>query len=246
MNATVLWLTWRQLFAKRRLYLAIAFSLVPLVFTVFFKFSSEDAEGARIQFFSTLCREIIIGTIVPLAAAVFGTTAFGGEVDDGTLVYLLVKPLARWRIVLSKYVIALLSTIGVLVPAMALPWYLLSGPELSFDVLKGFLAGGSLGAAIYAAMFLVLGLASRRALVLSLLYVIAFEAVLSRNLVGVKSLSVREFAVAVSQAAGSGAIKLTGYVVPMPTVWTMSGVFFAGALGLALWKLNKYEMAERI
>ena len=246
MNLTVMWLTWRQLFARKRLWLALIFSLVPLIFTIFFKFSSEDAEGSRIQFFSTLCREIIIGTIVPLAAAVFGTTAFGGEVDDGTLVYLLVKPLSRWKIVVSKYVIAVLATIGVMIPAMALPWYMLSGPELSLDVLNGFLIGGTLGAAIYCAIFLALGLASRRSLVLSLLYVIAFEAVLSRNLIGVKSLSVREFSVAVSQAASSDAIKLTGYVVPMNTVWTMSGIFFVLALGLCLKKLTQYEMAERI
>ncbi|MDB4914559.1 MAG: hypothetical protein JWM95_2203 [Gemmatimonadetes bacterium] len=246
MNTTVMWLTCRQLFARKRLYLAVIFSLVPLVFTLFFRFSSDDAAGSRLQFFSTLCREIIIGTVMPLAAAVFGTTAFGGEVDDGTLVYLLVKPLARWKVVLSKYVVAVLSTVGVLIPAMALPWFVLSAPELPADVLKGFLLGGVLGASIYCAMFLVLGLVSRRSLVLSLLYLIAFEAVLSRNLVGVKSLSVREFSVAASQAAGNGAIKLTGYVVPMSTVWTMSGIFFVLALGYALRTLTRYELAERI
>ena len=245
-NSTVVWLTWRQLFAKKRLWLAIVFSLVPLVFTIFFRFSSDDSDGVRLKFFSTLCREIIIGTIIPLAAAVFGTTAFGGEIDDGTLVYLLVKPLPRWKVVLSKYVVAVAATIGVLVPSMALPWYVLSGPQLTFEVLEGFVLGGAMGSAIYCAIFLLLGLASRRALVASLLYVIAFEGVLSRNLVGVKSLSVREFAVAASQAAGQGAIKLMGYVVPMTTVWTMSAIFLVGALAFTLHKLNTYEMAERI
>ena len=38
-----------------------------------------------------------------------------GEVDDGTLIYLLVKPLARWRVVLWKYVVAVLSTGAVMV-----------------------------------------------------------------------------------------------------------------------------------
>jgi ABC-2 type transport system permease protein len=241
-----MWLTWRQLFAGRRLWLAIAFSLLPLLFTVFFKFSTDDRTGSQISFLSGLTRDIIIGTLLPLAAAVFGTTAFGGEVDDGTLVYLLVKPIQRWRIVLSKYVVATLSTIAVAVPAMALPWLLLRGPEVSFDVLVGFLAGGSMAAAIYCAMFLSLGLASRRALVVALLYVIGFEAVLSRGLVGVKSLSVREFAVAASRAASSGAIKLEGYVVPMTTVWVVGAIFLIGALALSLWRLARYEVAERV
>lgn len=245
-DRTVVWLTWRQLFARKRIYAAVAFSLLPLLFTVFFKFATDDQPGARFGFFSGLSRELIIGTLVPLAAALFGTTAFGGEVDDGTLVYLLVKPIPRWRIVFSKYIVAVLSTIGVMIPAMALPWWVLSGPELSFDVLRGFLIGGAAGAAIYCALFLSLGLASRRALVLSLLYVIAFEAVLSRNLVGVKSLSVREFAVSMSQAASSGSIVLKDYFVPMTTVWTMSAILLIGALALSLRKLSLYEVAERV
>jgi len=246
LDMTVVWLTWRQLFARRRIYVAAAFALLPVIFTIFFKFAADDYEGARLAFFSGVSRELIIGTLVPLAAALFGTTAFGGEVDDGTLVYLLVKPIPRWRIVFSKYIVAVLSTVGVMIPAMVLPWLMLSGPDLPFDVLRGFLLGGAGGAAIYCALFLSLGLATRRALVFSLLYVIAFEAVLSRNLVGVKSLSVREFAVAMSQAASNGTIVLKSYVVPMSTVWTMSAILLIGALALSLWQLSRYELAERV
>ena len=245
-ETTVLWLTWRQLFAKRRIYLAAAFSLVPLLFAVFYTFSAEDNAMRRVLFYAMLNREIIIGTIVPLAAAVFGTTAFGGEVDDGTLVYLLIKPIPRWRIVLSKYVVAVLSTLAVMVPAMLLPWLLMRGPEATQAMLLGYLAGGVLAATIYCALFLSLGMMSRRSLVLALLYVIAYEAVLSRNLVGAKSLSVREFAVAAAQAASHGAIKLPGFVVPMTTVWTMSAIFFVGALILSLRKLSRYELAEKV
>jgi ABC-2 type transport system permease protein len=245
-DRTVLWLTWRQLFARRRIYLALGFSVLPLLFTVFFKFAAEDGDGVRFSFFSMLNREIIIGTLVPLAAAVFGTTAFGGELDDGTLVYLLVKPIRRWRIALSKYVVAALSTVAVMLVAMMLPWLALRGAQVSTDALVGFVAGGAVGAVLYCALFLLLGLVSRRALVLSLLYVVAFEAVLSRNLVGAKSLSVREFAVSVSQAASSGAIVLEGYVVPISTVWTVSAVILVAALSLALWKLSRYEVAEQV
>ena len=246
LDRTVMWLTWRQLFARKRIYIAAAFALLPVVFTVFFKFTTDDQSDSRLAFFNGLSRELIIGTLVPLAAALFGTTAFGGEVDDGTLVYLLIKPIARWRIVLSKYVVAVMSTVAVMIPALLLPWFVLSGPELSANVLMGYLVGGAAGAAIYCALFLSLGLASRRALVIALIYVIGFEAVLSRNLVGVKSLSVREFAVALSRAASSGAIEIKGYVVPMTTVWTMGAIFLIGALALSLRRLSRFEMAERV
>ena len=246
LESTVVWLTMRQLFARRRLSLAVAFSFVPLVATMFFKIVAEDRPGGGLSFLTGLNRELIIGTLVPLAAAVFGTTAFGCEVDDGTLVYLLVQPIARWRIVLSKYIVAVLSTIAVMVPAMVLPWLVVRDTGASSDLFRGFFVGGALAAAIYCALFLSLGLASRRALLLSLLYVIGFEAVLSRNLQGVKSLSVREFAIAASREASNGTLVIKEFVVPMSTVYTMSAIMFVGALALALWKLFRYELAERL
>ena len=127
LERTVMWLTWRQLFAKNRIYAAVAFALLPVAFTLVFRFNSDGHEGEMLTYFSFMNAQLIIGTLLPLAAAVFGTTAFGGEVDDGTLVYLLVKPLARWRIVLSKYVVAVLSTLAVIVPAMILPFLVVRG-----------------------------------------------------------------------------------------------------------------------
>ena len=246
LERTVLWLTWRQLFARKRIYAAAAFALLPLVFSFLFRFNAEGREGEIFAFFSFLNRNLIIGTLLPLAAAVFGTTAFGGEVDDGTLVYLLVKPVARWRIMLSKYVVAVLSTLAVAVPAMLLPWLLLRGEDVTWPMMQGFIVGAVLAAAIYSAIFMTLGISSKRALVFALLYIIAFESVLARQLEGVKALSVREWAVSASLAASHGALKLSEYVVPMATVYTMVPIFLFIALGLSLRRLSRYEVAERL
>jgi ABC-2 type transport system permease protein len=246
MNTTVLWLTWRQLFARRRIWLALAFSLAPLVLALFYKVVGDDTDAGRLNFLTTLNREIVIGTLLPLAAAVFGTTAFGGEVDDGTLIYLLVKPVARWQIVVSKYVVAVLSTFAVMIPATFLPWLLLRDSASGPGFVVGFLAGAAAGAAVYNALFLLLGLWSRRALVVALIYVIAFEAVISRTLAGVKSLSVREFAVAIAQAASSGTVKFTDTILPMSTVWTMGGIFLGASIIVTMRRLTRYEVAERL
>jgi ABC-2 type transport system permease protein len=243
---TVLWLTWRQLFAKKRIYAAIGFALFPVLFTFVFRFNSQGTEGEILGFFSNLNRNLIIGTLLPLAAAVFGTTAFGGEVDDGTLVYLLVKPIARWRIVLSKYIVAVLSTLAVIVPSMILPWLVVRGEEVNGAMLQGFIVGAIVAAAIYCAIFLALGVKTRRALVFALLYIIAFESVLSRQLQGARALSVREWAVSVSLAASNGSLTATDYVVPMGTVYTMGAIFLVIALGLSLRLLSRYEVAEQV
>ena len=39
---------------------------------------------------------------MPLVALIFGTAAIGSEIEDGTAVYLIVKPIPRWRIVAGQ------------------------------------------------------------------------------------------------------------------------------------------------
>ena len=107
-SRTVAWLTLRQLFVRRRLIAAIFFALTPLLIVVLFVSArgAAAADGRTAGLLMDLYRDVVIGVLLPLSAVVFGTAAFGGEIDDGTIVYLLVKPLSRWRVVLSKYVVA--------------------------------------------------------------------------------------------------------------------------------------------
>jgi ABC-2 type transport system permease protein len=245
LNGTVMWLTWRQLFAQRRLWLATAFSLAPVLFTLVFRVLADDGPSSETTFFGTLMREIVIGTLLPLAALVFGTTAFGGEVDDGTLLYLLVKPIQRWQVLSSKLVVAVLSTIAVVLPAIVLPYLLLSGPDVPARAAIAYVTGSVTGAVLYCAVFLALGLANKRALVIGLLYVVSFEGILSRSLPGFKSLSVREFSVAVAQGVSRGAVVVDG-AVSMSTVWWMGAIILVGATYWTALRLVRYEVAERV
>jgi ABC-2 type transport system permease protein len=243
---TVLWLTWRQLFARRRAILLIAFALTPALIALAFRGISADPETEGMGFLITLLRQIVIGIIVPVAAVIFGTGAFGAEVDDGTLVYLFVKPIARWRIVAVKYVGAVLSTATIAIPAIALPWLLVRNPDLPASVPLSFLLGALAGCVIYSAIFVALGIATRRALVAGLLYVVGIELVLSQQIVGIKSVSVREISLAIVQASAHGSVTFPDHRVTLATVWTMGSLLLAGSLALAIWKLRRYELSERI
>jgi ABC-2 type transport system permease protein len=245
LNGTVMWLTWRQLFARKRLWLATAFALAPLLFAAFFRVFVDDGTASETTFFNTLIREIVIGTLLPLAALVFGTTAFGGELDDGTLLYLLVKPIRRLEVLSSKLVVSILSTLAVVAPAIVLPWLVLSGPDVSLRAALSYLAGAAAASVLYSAGFVALGLANRRALVIGLLYVVSFEGILSRSLPGFKSLSVREFSLAIAQAVSHGAIVIEG-AVSTATVWWMGTIILLGATYWTARRLVRYEVAERV
>ena len=242
---TVVWLTWRQLFARRRAWLAAAIAIFPFLLTFLYRLSSEDNEGDRIVFMMGMNRELLLGVLLPLAALVFGTTSFGGEVEDGTLVYLLVKPARRWKMALIKYLVAFLVTVAVVSVAALLPWWALRNEELPPEFLRGFLTAVVVGAAIYCAVFTLLGLITRRGLLFGLLYVIFVEQVLSRNFGGVASLSARELSLAVAQWAGGGAVKWPT-AVAMSTVWTVAALAVVVAIGVTMRKLARYELAEKL
>ncbi|MEO7082883.1 MAG: ABC transporter permease [Gemmatimonadaceae bacterium] len=246
LNRTVMWLTWRQMFAKRRLWLSIAFSLAPLVFTLIFKLVADDGDESRVKFFTGLEREVVIGTVLALAAVIFGTTAFGGEIDDGTLVYLLVKPVPRWQIALSKLVVAVCASVAIAIPGIVLPWLVLSGPGVTPDMLFAFFVAAVVGALIYCSIFLSLGLMTRRSLVVGLVYVVLVEGMLARSLPGLRSLSVREFASVVATSLSPAVAPTPASVVTIGTVRVMGTLIAVAATAWAMWKVSRFELAERL
>jgi ABC-2 type transport system permease protein len=245
-HPTIVWLTWRQIFANRRLYLAILFALAPLAVAYLFRSFSPDVIKESRGFYLILEKEIVIGTLLPLSALVFGTTAFGGELDDGTLLYLLVKPIARWRVVLSKFVVAAMSTFVLMLPAVFLPWLAVGAPDLPISIPVSLVWGIAVGALLYGAFFTMLGLAAKHSLVIGLMYVIIFEEVLARSVAGVRSLSIREFANAVSLKMADASLNLGAPLVSMATVRNMGAVFLIGGLTVAIWKLARFQMAEKL
>ena len=111
-----------------------------------------------------------------LLACVFGTSVVSQEMEQQTIVYLLTRPVPRWRILLAKFLATLLATIlAVWLASLLLAlgvrglhhWGQLS---LGHDLL--FLALGSLA---YVGFFLLLGTLLHRPLLFGLLYVFGIE-----------------------------------------------------------------------
>jgi ABC-2 type transport system permease protein len=243
---TVAWLTWRQLFARRRAWLAAGIIVVPFLITFFYRFASEDREGDRLVFMMNLNRDLVLGVLLPITAVIFGTTTFGGEVEDGTLIYLLVRPVNRWMVVAVKFAIAAVVAAVTVSAAVLLAWFALSNAELPWAFARGFIVAALVGAVLYSGIFGYLGLITKRGLVIGLIYTIVFENILARNLPGVKWLSIREFTTSVAEWAGGGAIKWQNPGVPMTTVWVAGSIILAAALVVTMRRLARYEMAEQL
>ncbi len=245
-NLTVAGLTFRQLFTRKRFITSALFAAAPLVITLFFLTTKHPFDPTGLGLLRENYSGIIAFVLLPLSAVVFGTAAFGGEIDDGTIVYLLVKDLPRWQLVLSKYIVAVIATTIMMLVAIVLPWLALGAPSDSAPLLQAYAAGITLGAVLYCAIFVTMGLVNKRALVLGLLYVVVIEISLSPNVQGLKSFSVREFVMTVVGKLAATVAGVKPGAVSMNTVWTMGGIFLIVGLGLGIRWLQRYEMAERL
>lgn len=245
-NMTVMWLTFRQLFTKQRLIALVCFSAAPFVIAAIFAVTRTRTPQADLDFLRELYSGVIAFVLLPLTAVVLGTAAFGGEIDDGTIVYLLVKALPRWQVVLSKYVVATVATYALMFIACVLPWLVLgSGPD-ALALFEAFAAAVGIGAALYCALFVMLGLTSKRSLVAGLLYIVVIEIALSPNVVGLKSLSIREFVMTVAGKLAATVPGMHAGAVSVATVETMGAIIFVGSLVFGIRWLARYEMAERL
>src|SRR5262249_9193685 len=148
-------------------------------------------------------------------------------------------------ILVSKYVVATAGTIAVMIPSIFLTWLAMPGARAALIVPLSCLAGVAIGAALYGALFVALGVISRKALVTGLLYIVVLEFVVSRQVAGTRSLSIREFALTVMGNVGSGQPAIQAGNVSTETVWVMGGFFLLASMVAALAGLIGFEIAER-
>ncbi len=116
MIATIAAVTVRSLLGRRRSLLLVLLALLPIVIAILVRVSGRVGPGLD-EIATVLLDRLVITTLLPLVALVFGTAVIGAEIDDGTALYLLVKPIARWRILVAKLLVAIPLTAALTAPA---------------------------------------------------------------------------------------------------------------------------------
>ncbi len=166
---------------------------------------------------------------LPLVALLAATAVLGPEVDDGSIVYLLAKPVSRHVVAVSKYAAAWVTTmlLGAL-PVLAVALVLDSahaGRAVAFGV------GAAVAGTVYTALFLGLASLTRHAVVIGLLYTLLWEGVLGSVFAGVRWLSVGAWGRGISHAMSdlvddpdTGLV----YAAVAAAVVTVASVWFAG------------------
>lgn len=223
MNPTVAWITARGLFGRRRFLL-----LFPLpVILVALAAIARGAGVAADHWADPVIEGLGLTVLIPITALIVGTGVLGSEIDDGTIVHILTKPLARRAIVLAKLAVAVVIT-GITV---AIPLYVAGVLTGSVRLGLALIVGGFLAALVYSAIFLLLSLVTRRPVLLGLLYVLIWEGLLSNLVSGTRVLSVQQYTLTVTDAVAKSDL-LTSHVsltvaLVMSAILTVLGTVFA-------------------
>ncbi|HET8778182.1 MAG TPA: ABC transporter permease subunit, partial [Candidatus Limnocylindria bacterium] len=101
MIPTLAELTFRALLGRRRTILLILADVILVLVAAVAGLNGDDAAERR-ELTGRVLADLGLGVVVPLVAVIVGTAAIGSEIEDGTIIYLLAKPIPRWIIVVIK------------------------------------------------------------------------------------------------------------------------------------------------
>ena len=237
MTATLVEITLRGLLNRRRTLLLVLLGfLVVLVAGLYRLADQSQAEAAG--FTAALLGNVGLGVLVPLVAVIVGTAALGSELEEGTIVYLLARPVPRWRIVLVKVSVAWLVVTALVAVPMLVAGILAHPSDPGTAI--GYAGASAVAALEYTSVFLALSLVTSRALIIGLAYVVIWEGVVASLFAGTRILSIRQHALAVADAlAGDGVVPAElepGIAVVMVAVVTV------GSTLLAMRRLERVEL----
>lgn len=244
MNAVVARLTLRQLLGRRRILLLLLLgALLVLVAFIYLLSNGSNGQGFEQQTFtSQLLESFGLAVLMPLVALLLGTAALGAEIEDGTAVYLLAKPIPRWTIVLTKLVIAALSAMLLTSVPIFLAG-LIAAQGLGGGLVVGFAVAAAIGSLIYCAMFLAFSLLTSRALIFGLLYVLVWEGLLAGLFAGTRTLSVRQQTLAFADALSDVPQTVLHAQLDLTTAIVIGAVLLVGSTIIAVRRLQRFEIS---
>jgi ABC-2 type transport system permease protein len=187
MVRTIAALTFSTLFGHRRGLLLFILPGVLLALCVLLALTVDDTA----DFSAALLLQFGLAVIVPLISLIAATGAIATEIDDGSIVYLLSKPIKRSAIILTKAAVA----IGVIFVLAAVPMFL-SGLILDHSdpgTAVAFGIGTLVAGIAYTAIFIALSVISGNAVTIGLFYALLWESVMGQYVAGARALSVQQW-----------------------------------------------------
>jgi ABC-2 type transport system permease protein len=220
MNGTIAKLALQALLGRRRFYVLLAFPVL-LIGLVALLTALVDGDAAF-----AVVPNLGYPLVLPLVAILAASSVLGPEVDDGSIIYLLSKPVNRYGVALSKWLVAL----GATLVAGALPIFVAGLVTGHSTRATAFLVAAAVAGTAYAALFLAISAVTRHAVIASLMFVLIWESLLGNLFSGIAWLSIGQWGLRTGHGISDYLPDPANlpYAIIASLVVTVVGVWFAG------------------
>jgi len=190
--------------------------------------------------------------LAPLAAAIIVTSIIGQEVEQKTIVYLLTRPISRWKLLLSRYLAACIVVAGIsILCTLALSIAIFHNPLRNELLVPDFLAI-LCGSFAYGSLFLMFSLLIVRSMIPCMLFFV-WEVSIPNMPGDIYHLSIYSYMQGIAQHPvvdqQKGVAFLTGSMsnnLLTPSTSYASLIGCALVLGaLSLWWFSRFEYVPR-
>ncbi|WP_110182479.1 ABC transporter permease [Nocardioides solisilvae] len=223
MNPTLVRLASHALLGRRRGLVLLAVPVVLVLLSVMMRLLTSEGVGqeAVLNLGYTLA--------LPLVALLAASAVLGPEVDDGSIVHLLAKPVNRHVVAFSKFVVAWTAALVLGALPLTLCSFVMDASDPEQALAWG--VGGAVAATAYTGLFMALAALTRHAVVVGLLVVLLWEGLLGNLFTGVRWVSLgtwgRDVAHALDEALYDPGVGL-GYALGAAAVLATGAVWLAG------------------
>jgi ABC-2 type transport system permease protein len=220
MNATITKLALQALLGRRRFWLLLTFPIL-LIGLVALIAGLTDADTAW-----SILPDLGYTLVLPLVAIIAASSVLGPEIDDGSIVYLLAKPVNRYGVAISKWLVALGATLAAGALSLLIAGLLTEDSTRATALAVAAAVAGT----TYSALFLAISAVTRHAVVASLMLVLIWEGLLGNLFSGIAWLSPGQWGLRIGHEVSDALPDPANlpWAILASLVVTVAGVWFAG------------------
>ena len=222
----------RQLTSRARI---IGLSLLAMVAPISaFALGSADAsldDSVR------LIASVGLGLVLPVVALVFAGAAIGDLRDDKTLVYLWLRPMDRWPIVVGAALAAATLAAPITIVPIVLAAFLTGAGN---GIVAGTLLATVTGLVAYVGVFTLFGVWLKRFIVWGLAYILIWEGFIAQAGAGVARVALRKYTRSILVDRTGADLDLADFSLAMALI--VPFLVAVAALALAAWRLSNQDI----
>ena len=164
----------RQLITRGRV---AALMLVGAVVTVVaVAVGVADTTSDPVETGVRLISDLGFTTLVPIVALVFASAALGDLREDATLVYLWLRPMDRWPVVVGAWLASVTVSLPLTLVPLTVSSVVVDGGN---DLVTATVIAAVVGVIAYSAVFVLAGLVLKNAIVWGLGYILIWEGIVA-------------------------------------------------------------------